>query len=59
MMTATSLSRQATARVTRPTEEASLVICARENVRLAQENQVLRQSNADIDDRRGNVDSLV
>jgi len=48
MMTATSLSRQATARLTRPTEEASLVICARENVRLAQENQVLRQSNADL-----------
>ena len=48
MMPATSLNRQATTRLPRPTEEASLVIWARENVRLAQENQVLRQSNADL-----------
>ena len=44
MMRARSLNRQSGARHTRTTLEPSLMRCARENVRLAQENQVLRQS---------------
>ena len=42
------MNRQAGARHTRTTLEPSLMMCARENVRLAQENQVLRQSYADL-----------
>ena len=48
MMRATSLNRQAGARHTRTTLEPGLMRCARENVRLAQENQVLRQSYSDL-----------
>jgi hypothetical protein len=48
MMRATSLNRQSGARHTRTTLEPGLMRCARENVRLAQENQVLRQSYSDL-----------
>jgi hypothetical protein len=51
MMTASSLNRldrHARPGVLRPTHEPRLLVCARENVRLAQENEVLRQSCADL-----------
>ena len=47
-MRATSLNRQAGARHTRTMLEPGLMRCARENVRLAQENQLLRQSYSDL-----------
>jgi hypothetical protein len=47
MTPATSLNRHVRSSVTRTPHEP-LLLCARENVRLAQENQVLRQSCADL-----------
>jgi hypothetical protein len=48
MITATSLNRHVPSSITRTAHDPRLLLSARENVRLAQENQALRQSCADL-----------
>jgi hypothetical protein len=48
MVTAASLNRHVKSAAARTAREPRLLLFARENVRLAQENQVLRQSYADL-----------